>query len=52
MERPTVNPQRLDPYKNFKFRLKWEGRYVAGLSQVSGLENEGWERDISVTEPT
>jgi phage tail-like protein len=33
----TVNPQRFDPYKNFKFRLKWDGRYVAGISKVSGL---------------
>ena len=28
---------RFDPYKNFKFRLKWEGKYVAGVSEVSGL---------------
>jgi len=21
----TVNAQRQDPYKNFKFRLKWDG---------------------------
>lgn len=33
----TVNPQRFDPYKNFKFRVKWDGRYVAGLSKISGL---------------
>lgn len=33
----TVNPQRFDPYKNFKFRLKWDGRYIAGVSRVSGL---------------
>ena len=33
----TVNPQRVDPYKNFKFRIKWDGRYVAGVSKVSGL---------------
>ena len=32
-----VNPTRFDPYKNFKFRLKWDGRYVAGVSKVSGL---------------
>jgi len=32
-----VNPQRLDPYKNFKFRIKWDGRYVAGISRCSGL---------------
>jgi len=33
----TVNPQRFDPYKNFKFRVKWDGRYVAGVSKISGL---------------
>ena len=30
-----ANPQRLDPYKNFKFRLKWDGVYVAAVSKVS-----------------
>ena len=34
----TVNPQRFDPYKTFKFRLKWDGRYVAGISKVSALK--------------
>ena len=34
----SVNTQRFDPYKNFKFRLKWDGRYVAGLSKVSALK--------------
>jgi phage tail-like protein len=33
-----VNPTRFDPYKNFKFRLKWDGKYVAGVSKVSGLK--------------
>lgn len=33
----VVNPQRHDPYKNFKFRVKWDGRYVAGISKVGGL---------------
>jgi phage tail-like protein len=33
----TVNPHRFDPYKNFKFRVKWDGRSVAGVSKVSGL---------------
>jgi phage tail-like protein len=33
----TVNAQRHDPYKNFKFRVKWDGREVAGASKVSGL---------------
>lgn len=34
----VVNSQRLDPYKNFKFRLKWDGKYVAGVSKVSVLK--------------
>jgi phage tail-like protein len=34
----TTNPTRLDPYKNFKFRVKWDGAYVAGISKVSGLK--------------
>jgi len=33
----TVNPHRFDPYKDFKFRIKWDGRYVAGISKVSPL---------------
>ncbi len=33
----TVNPHRQDPYKQFKFRVKWEGSHVAGISRVSGL---------------
>jgi phage tail-like protein len=32
-----VNPTRFDPYKNFKFRVKWDGAYVAGVSRVSPL---------------
>ena len=34
----SVNPQRFDPYKNFKFRVKWDGRYVAGISKVRALK--------------
>ena len=34
----TANPQRFDPYKNFKFRVKWDGRYVAGVSKVGALK--------------
>lgn len=33
-----ANPTRLDPYKNFKFRLKWDGIYVAGVSKMSALK--------------
>ncbi|HHT9120055.1 MAG TPA: phage tail protein [Candidatus Hypogeohydataceae bacterium YC41] len=34
----NVNPNRFDPYKNFKFQVKWDGRYVAGISKVSMLK--------------
>ena len=34
----VVNAQRFDPYKNFKFRIKWDGKYVAGMSKVSALK--------------
>ena len=33
-----ANPHRLDAYKNFKFRLKWDGQYVAGISKMSALK--------------
>jgi phage tail-like protein len=35
-EFPT-NPTRFDPYKNFNFRVKWDGQYIAGITKVSGL---------------
>lgn len=34
----TVNTSRIDPYKNFKFRVVWDGQPVAGVSKVSGLK--------------
>jgi len=34
----VVNQSRLDPYKNFKFRVKWDGVYVAGVSKISVLK--------------
>jgi hypothetical protein len=82
MPAPQFTPPttRYDPYKNYRFKVKWDGRYVAGVSKVSvlkrcwvsefqampeldgmgnaiaiqtlKLENEGWERDTSVAEPT
>jgi phage tail-like protein len=41
----VVNTHRFDPYKNFKFRVRWDGRYVAGVSKVSSLK-----RSIEVVE--
>ncbi|HJU76009.1 MAG TPA: phage tail protein [Gemmatimonadaceae bacterium] len=34
----SVNAQRFDPYKNFKFRVKWDGKYVAGVSKIGSLK--------------
>lgn len=34
----NVNPTRMDPYKNFKFRIKWDDKYVAGVSKMSALK--------------
>ncbi|HVW58573.1 MAG TPA: phage tail protein [Puia sp.] len=36
----TVNTQRFDPYKNFRFRVKWDGKYVAGVSKVGALKRK------------
>ena len=36
----SVNIHRFDPYKQFKFRVKWEGRYVPGIFRVSGLNRK------------
>ena len=33
----NVNTHRFDPYKQFKFRVKWDGKTVAGISRISGL---------------
>jgi phage tail-like protein len=34
----NVNSHRFDPYKNFKFRVRWDDRYVAGVSKMSALK--------------
>jgi phage tail-like protein len=34
----SVNATRFDPYKNFKFRVKWDGKYVAGVSKIGALK--------------
>jgi phage tail-like protein len=54
-----VNPTRFDPYKNFKFRLKWDGRYVAAVSKMSALKRttevvkhrHGGEQSTSLKSP-
>ncbi|MGB7949911.1 MAG: phage tail protein [Candidatus Binatia bacterium] len=34
----SVNTQRFDPYKNFKFLVRWDGKIVAGISKVGALK--------------
>jgi phage tail-like protein len=35
----SINTTRLDPYKNFKFRVRWRGgQVIAGVSKVSALK--------------
>ncbi|HEX2190182.1 MAG TPA: phage tail protein [Longimicrobiaceae bacterium] len=34
----SVNAHRFDPYRNFKFRVKWDNQYVAGLNKCSALK--------------
>lgn len=38
MAKFTVNPLRYDPYRNFKFKIKIDNVYVAGLSKCSALK--------------
>ena len=43
---------RYDPYRNFKFRLKWDGKYVAGFSKVSALADSPTLRICSSSSAT
>jgi len=38
VRRAQTKTKRFDHYKNFKFKVKWDGRYVAGISKVSALK--------------
>ncbi len=38
MAKSTINTHRFDFYKNFRFREKWNGNYVAGVSAVSAFK--------------
>jgi phage tail-like protein len=38
MAKFTVNSTRFDPYLGFRFKIKWDGQYVAGLSKCSALK--------------
>ena len=49
MPQPTVNAQRFDPYRNFKFRLSWDGRCVAAASKMSGFDRKAITLERGVT---
>jgi phage tail-like protein len=34
----VINAHRIDPYKNFKFRVLWDAKTVLGVSKVSALK--------------
>ena len=34
----TKQPSRFDPYKNFKFKVKFDSTYVAGVSKMTALK--------------
>jgi phage tail-like protein len=38
MAKFTVNSSRFDPYLGYRFKIKWDNQYVAGLSKCSALK--------------
>jgi phage tail-like protein len=38
MARFSVNSTRFDPYLGFRFKIKWDGQYVAGLNKCGALK--------------
>jgi len=38
MARMTAQTNRFDPYRNFRFKVKWDGQYVAGLTKMGSLK--------------
>lgn len=38
MPRMNAATNRYDPYRNFRFRVKWDGLYVAGLTKMGALK--------------
>ncbi len=38
MSRLNPSTNRFDPYRNFRFKVKWDNQYVAGLSKMGALK--------------
>ena len=34
----SLSSESIDPYRNMKFRIQWNGRYVASFYKISGLK--------------
>jgi phage tail-like protein len=34
----TAKTGRTDPFRSFRFKIKWDGQYVAGLTKMGGLK--------------
>src|SRR5260370_33037830 len=34
----TAETNRFDPYRNFRFRVKWDGQYVAGMTKRGAVK--------------
>ena len=49
MQFATVNAGRFDPYRNFKFRLSWDGSCVAAASKMSGFDRKAITLERGVT---
>lgn len=55
----AANTHRVAPYKRFKFRVKWEGKYIPGITRMSGLrrttepvpEREGGDPSVAAPGP-
>src|SRR3954451_9984356 len=38
MPRMNASTNRFDPFRNFRFKVKWDGQYVAGLTKMGALK--------------
>ena len=38
MARMNPSTNRFDPYRTYRFKVKWDGQYVAGLSKMGALK--------------
>ncbi len=38
MARLNATTNRFDPYRSFRFKVKWDGQYVAGLTKMGALK--------------